>query len=136
MAIRSYSIVTITGIGGGGKTTLAQYVYNNIMVKKHFGAKMWFCLSRNLDVLECTKKMIESASKGGFPNLFNIRNFDTLQNKLIEIIPESEKILLVLDDVWYDKKAGDEQWDRQEMQNSYNFSLKKFSRCLTNRTTY
>jgi NB-ARC domain/Rx N-terminal domain len=105
---KGYSVGAITGMGGAGKTTLTQYAYNDERVKKHFGVRMWLCLSQNMDILERTREMIECVSGKECPNL---RNLSVVQNKLIESLPESEAVLLVLDDVWYDPKAGEQQWE-------------------------
>ncbi|XP_078166870.1 disease resistance protein RGA2-like [Carex rostrata] len=106
-----YSVIAITGMGGAGKTTLAQYIYNDPRVKKHFPNKIWICISQNLDITECTKQMIECVSGGECPHIHNLHNLSVLQNKLLEILPESDNIMLVLDDVWYDKKIGKDEWD-------------------------
>jgi hypothetical protein len=89
------SVVPIVGIGGLGKTTLAQYVYNDNIVKKHFELKMWVCVSDPFEVKVVIEKIIASATS----NKPNGLHMDELQKQLRKEI-DGKKYLLVLDDVW------------------------------------
>ncbi|KAJ0810930.1 putative virus X resistance protein-like, coiled-coil [Helianthus annuus] len=90
--IRVYGI---WGMGGLGKTTLAQLVYNHKRVDQYFDLKCWVYVSENFQVNEIMKKIIESVDKSGC----TLTQLDTLQaslqNKLM-----GRKFLIVLDDVW------------------------------------
>ncbi|XP_072955027.1 putative disease resistance protein RGA3 [Typha angustifolia] len=108
VSIRNYSVIVVTGIGGAGKTTLAQLIYNNQRVADNFGIKMWVCMSRKLDVFKLTREMIESASKKECPRL---ENLDVLQSTLTGMI-KSKRILLVLDDVWCYKSENEAEWEQ------------------------
>ncbi|XP_065621793.1 putative disease resistance protein RGA4 [Quercus suber] len=90
------SVIPIVGIGGLGKTTLAQYVYNDEKVQKYFELKMWACVSDVFDLKIIIEKIIASTS-GNAPvgNLV----IDQLQCQLREKI-DKQKYLLVLDDIW------------------------------------
>ncbi|XP_059441114.1 putative disease resistance RPP13-like protein 1 [Corylus avellana] len=83
-------------MGGIGKTTLAQLVYNECSVKKHFDLKAWVCVSDNFDVLKLTKTILEEMSSSANDDS---KNLNQLQNKLKEKMT-GKKFLLVLDDVW------------------------------------
>ncbi|KAJ3694830.1 hypothetical protein LUZ60_000207 [Juncus effusus] len=98
------SVLPIVGIGGVGKTTLAQMVCNNKIVKSHFELIIWVCVSDNFDVARLTKEIIECATK----KACDIDNLDSLQLNLKEIV-KSKRFLLVLDDVWSESASG---WHR------------------------
>ncbi|XP_074320206.1 disease resistance protein RGA2-like isoform X2 [Silene latifolia] len=96
------AVIPIVGIGGLGKTTLAQLLYNDERVEKNFELKLWVCVSEVFDVKQITKKIIMSATNCTSQNL----EMDQLQGQLRKEIG-GKKYLLVLDDVWNEKP---EEW--------------------------
>nr|CAN74365.1 hypothetical protein VITISV_002581 [Vitis vinifera] len=98
------SVVAIVGIGGLGKTTLAQLVYNDEKVENHFKPRLWVCVSDNFDVKILVRNIIKSATDRDVENL----ELDQLKNKLHEELTQ-KRYLLVLDDVW---NEDFEKWDQ------------------------
>ena len=53
-------IISIVGLGGMGKTTLAKLVYNDSKIEEHFELKAWVYVSESFDVVGLTKAIINS----------------------------------------------------------------------------
>lgn len=91
------SVVSIIGIGGIGKTTVAKLVYNDAVVENSFDTRIWVCVSEGFNVKRLLKAIIES----GTGSSCNLVEMDVIQRRVQELIM-GKKFLLVLDDVWDD----------------------------------
>ncbi|XP_034895928.1 putative disease resistance protein RGA4 [Populus alba] len=90
-------IYAMWGMGGLGKTTLAQLVYNEERVTQQFSLRIWVCVSTDFDVKRLTRAIIESIDGASC----NLQELDPLQRCLQQKL-NGNKFLLVLDDVWDD----------------------------------
>jgi cinnamyl-alcohol dehydrogenase len=97
------SVLPITGMGGVGKTTLAQIVYNDERITKKFDLMGWVHVSENFDLKSIMSKIIMSFTR----KPCQITELDQLEYILMEQVA-GRKFLLVLDDVWSERK---DLWD-------------------------
>ncbi|KAH7677356.1 P-loop containing nucleoside triphosphate hydrolase protein [Dioscorea alata] len=88
-------VVSIVGMGGLGKTTLAQLVYRDEKVQKHFQLHIWVCVSDDFNVPKLARKIIHKVSG----EECNHKNMEVLQQRLRKELGQ-KRYLLVLDDVW------------------------------------
>ncbi|GLT31597.1 hypothetical protein SLA2020_063260 [Shorea laevis] len=89
---KRFCVVPIYGMGGVGKTTLAQLVYNEV-TPESFELKAWVCVSDQLDIPSITRTVLEAVGGKCDSNDLNL-----LQQELINKL-SNKKFLLVLDDV-------------------------------------
>ncbi|KAF6987064.1 hypothetical protein CFC21_004741 [Triticum aestivum] len=97
------AVVPIVGMGGLGKTTLAQLIYNEPNVQKHFQLRLWVCVSDVFDVNSLAKSIVEASPR---------KNEDTDKPPLerLQKLVRGQRYIIVLDDVWDNKELR--KWER------------------------
>ncbi|CAD5183443.1 unnamed protein product [Musa acuminata subsp. malaccensis] len=88
-------VLATVGIGGIGKTTLAQKVFNDGKIKASFRTTIWVCVSQEYSETDLLRNIVKGAggSHGG-------EQSRSLLEPLVEGLLRGNKFLLVLDDVW------------------------------------
>ncbi|KAL8486220.1 hypothetical protein ACS0TY_023066 [Phlomoides rotata] len=89
-------VLSIVGVGGLGKTTLAQLVYNHSRVKGSFDQRIWIRVSDPFDPGVIAKGILESIGEE------SSQGFVHLNERLISVRDriKGKKFLLVLDGFW------------------------------------
>ncbi|KAJ8439565.1 hypothetical protein Cgig2_024152 [Carnegiea gigantea] len=103
-AQETFSMVCIVGIGGMGKTTLAQYVFSNDRVKSHFDMMIWVYVPQVLIAEDVMQSMVAFATDEAHLQWGMLRLQYDFQRQITD-----KKILLVLDNVW-DHELLSLQW--------------------------
>ncbi|KAM7462485.1 hypothetical protein LguiA_030606 [Lonicera macranthoides] len=93
-------VVSIWGMGGLGKTTLARKVYNHEKVKRHFDLSAWICVSQKWQTRDLFQQILTKLIPEERDKIVKLRN-DELTEKLFHV-QEEKKCLIVLDDIWYE----------------------------------
>ncbi|XP_026416908.1 disease resistance protein RGA2-like [Papaver somniferum] len=99
------STLSIVGMGGLGKTTVAQMVYKDDSMVRNFEPRAWVCVSDPFDIFKILRDIIESITGRKCEDPSNV---DVLAKQVKENLL-GKKYFLVLDDVW-NEDVGD--WDK------------------------
>ncbi|KAL3637529.1 hypothetical protein CASFOL_018697 [Castilleja foliolosa] len=98
------NVISIVGMGGLGKTTLAKKVYDDETVKRHFNRHVWIVASDFGEVKHLLANLIsklvkEMKDSPTLPRKIEEMSDDEMREFIYNLLAQ-EKYIIVLDDVW------------------------------------
>ncbi|CAL4907596.1 unnamed protein product [Urochloa decumbens] len=88
-------VISVVGMGGIGKTTLAQEVFNSQRIASSFPLRAWLCVSREYTAADTVKEAIRCCG-GDYGRAETLAELQLMLRSAVS----GRRFFLVLDDVW------------------------------------
>uniref|UniRef100_A0A7N2L4C5 NB-ARC domain-containing protein n=2 Tax=Quercus lobata TaxID=97700 RepID=A0A7N2L4C5_QUELO len=92
---RNLHVISLVGMAGIEKTSLAQLAFNHCLVKAHFDIRIWVCVSEPFDQCKVAKAIIQVFGVGDS----NVTELQSLLEQICELI-KGRKCFLGIDYEW------------------------------------
>ncbi|CAL8990102.1 unnamed protein product [Prunus brigantina] len=96
-----HQVVSVWGMGGLGKTTLARKVYHHKKVRQHFHSFAWVCVSQRFQVRNVWEGILIELISATWEQKQEIKDMtdDEIAKKLFLVL-QKMRCLVILDDIW------------------------------------
>ncbi|XVF78130.1 hypothetical protein PTKIN_Ptkin14bG0104700 [Pterospermum kingtungense] len=94
------SKIGVWGMGGVGKTTIMEHIYNDLLKEKRFDKVIWVTISQEFNIVKLQDDIARELNLIG--DLERERETSRRRKLLFDMLKKANKHVLILDDVWHE----------------------------------